>query len=186
LDSELRAPISELIILPGADVHLCEEMFRLLKQERLVTLGDGGKYLLIEFSSQGVPYMAERILLQMMTHGVIPVITHPERNPDIGRSPMRYYEMIRMGCLGQVTAMSLTGGFGPEVKHLAEDLLVHRLVHLIASDAHSTDHRPPILTPAVKAASKLVGTDEARRMVTEYPHAILEGRKPNVSQPIPF
>ena len=66
--------------------------------------------------------------------------------------------MIRMGCLGQVTAMSLTGGFGPEVKQLAEDLLIHRLVHLIASDAHSTDHRPPILTPAVKAASKWVGT----------------------------
>jgi protein-tyrosine phosphatase len=65
-------------------------------------------------------------------------------------------------------------------------LLLHRLVHVIASDAHSIEGRPPILTPAVKAASKLVGEEEARRMVTEYPRAILDGRDPAVLPPIAF
>ena len=130
--------------------------------------------------------MAESILFRLIAHGMIPMITHPERNPEVGRKPARYYEMVRMGCLGQVTAMSLTGGFGPEVKRLAEELLIHRLVHLIASDAHSIDTRPPLLTPAVRAASKRVGKEEAGRMVTEYPQAILEGKKPNIPQPVPF
>jgi len=185
-DSELQVPNSELTILPGADVHLGEDLLGPLKQKRLVTVGDGGKYLLIEFPSHGIPYMAESALFRLIAHGMIPIITHPERNPEVGRKPERYYEMIRMGCLGQVTAMSLTGGFGPEVKRLAEELLIHRLVHFIASDAHSIDTRPPILTPAVRAASKRVGKEEAWRMVTEYPQAILEGNKPKIPQPVPF
>ena len=185
-DSELRTPHSELKVLPGADVHLGEDLLGPLRQKRLMTVGNGGRYLLIEFPSQGIPYMAERILFQLIAHGIIPIITHPERNPEIGRKPARYYEMVRMGCLGQVTAMSLTGGFGPEVKRLAKELLIHKLIHLIASDAHSIETRPPILTPAVRAASKWVGTEEAGRMVTEYPQAILEGKKPNIPQPVPF
>jgi protein-tyrosine phosphatase len=185
-DPELQAPNSELTILPGADVHLGEDLLGPLKQKKLMTVGNGGKYLLIEFPSHGIPYMAESALFRLIAHGMIPIITHPERNPEVGRKPARYYEMIRMGCLGQVTAMSLTGGFGPEVKRLAEELLIHRLVHFIASDAHSIDTRPPILTPAVRAASKRVGKEEAGRMVAEYPQAILEGKKPNIPQPVPF
>jgi protein-tyrosine phosphatase len=194
LNSDLRSPTSELDplppsplkILPGADVHLSGEILAYLKEEKLMTLGDGKKYILIEFPSQGIPYLAEKILFQFVAQGIVPIITHPERNLEVGRRPVRYFEMIRTGCLGQATAMSLTGGFGPEVRQLAEKLLLHRLVHVIASDAHSIERRPPILTPAVKAVSKLVGEEEALRMVTEYPLAILEGRHPAVPPPIPF
>ena len=92
--------------------------------------------------------------------------------------------MIRTGCLGQVTAMSLTGEFSPEVKRVAEKLLAHRLIHFIASDAHSINRRPPVLSTGVRAAEKIVGKEEARKMVTEYPQAILNGKRPNVSEPI--
>jgi len=91
-----------------------------------------------------------------------------------------------MGCLGQVTAMSLTGEFGPKVRQWAEKLLKSWLVHFIASDAHSPNGRPPILSAAVKAAAKIVGKKEAEKMVTEYPKAILEGRRPNIPDPIPI
>ena len=107
-----------------------EDLLGPLKQKRLMTVGNGGKYLLVEFPSHGIPYMAERILFQLIAHGIIPIITHPERNPEIGRNPARCCRMVRMGCLGQVTAMSLTGGFGPEVKRLAKELLIHKLVRL--------------------------------------------------------
>jgi protein-tyrosine phosphatase len=103
---------------------------------------------------------------------------------EIGQTPKRYYEIIRMGCLGQVTAMSLTGDFGSGIKRIAEKLLSKRLIHVIASDTHSTHRRPPILSAGVKAAEKIVGKEEARKMVTEYPAAIIEGRKPNVPEPI--
>jgi protein-tyrosine phosphatase len=120
----------------------------------------------------------------MIMHGIIPIITHPERNLEIARSPNRYYEIIKMGCLGQVTAMSLTGGFGPGVRRIAEKLLKNRLVHIIASDTHSINGRPPILSTALRATEKIVGKEEAQKMVTEYPEAVIEGRRPNVPEPI--
>jgi protein-tyrosine phosphatase len=180
LHSEIQNPKSNLIILPGADVHLCEETLRQLDGGKVTTIGDGGKYLLIEFPFNAIPYGAEEMLFQLMTRGITPIISHPERNLEVKQNPQRYCKMIQTGCLGQVTAMSLTGGFGPDSKRLAEQLLSKGLVHIIASDAHSTDGRPPVLSPGVSAAAKILGEEEALRMVTEYPQAVLQGRKPEV------
>ncbi len=168
-----------LAILPGADVHLSQETLPQLDQGKVTTLGDAGKSLLIELPTQNIPHGTEHILLKLVEKGILPVITHPERNLDILQKPQRYQEMILMGCLGQVTALSLTGGFGPEVRRLSENLLKRRLIHVIATDAHSTDGRSPVLTFGVEAAAKIVGKGEAWRMVTEYPQAILEGQRPD-------
>jgi protein-tyrosine phosphatase len=139
---------------------------------------------MVEFDSMNLPYQAEEVLFKLIARGIIPVITHPERNLEIARAPKRYYEMIHMGCLGQITAMSLTGGFGSEVKRVADQLLTHRLIHFIASDTHSVHRRPPILSPAVTEAEKRIGREEAQKMVTEYPRALLEGRRPDVPPPL--
>jgi protein-tyrosine phosphatase len=176
--------LDALTILPGADVHFSLDMLQLCENGEIVTVNDKGQYLMVEFEFQGIPYHAEDVLFQLMTRGIIPIITHPERNFEIGQRPQRYGEMIRRGCLGQVTAMSLTGGFGAGVKRIAEKLLKNRLVHIIASDTHSVTERPPILSLAVREAGKMVGKEEAQKMVTEYPQAILEGKKPNVPEPL--
>ena len=186
VNSAIRDPRSAIRVLPGSDVRLCENTLAHLDQGKVMTVSDSKKYLFLEFPFHGIPYQAEEIIFQIMTRGIIPIITHPERNPEIAERPQRYFEMIRMGCLGQVTAMSLTGEFGSRMRQTAERLLKKRLIHFIASDAHSTDGRPPILSEGVRAAEKIVGKEEAQKMVTEYPQAILEGRKPNVPEPIPL
>ena len=185
-NSELRTHHSELslVVLPGADVHFSSDILKRCERGEIVTVNDQGRYLMVEFTFQGIPYQAEEVLFQLLTKGIIPIISHPERNMEIWQKPKRYYEMIRMGCLGQVTAMSLTGGFGSGVKRIAETLLSKRLIHIIASDAHSTDGRPPILSAGVRAAEKIVGKEEARKMVTEYPQALLEGRRPEIPEPL--
>ncbi len=170
-------------ILPGADVHFSSDMLQLCENAGIVTVNDEGRYLMVEFDFQGIPYRAEDVLFRLLAKGIIPIITHPERNLEVGQKPRRYEEMIRAGCLGQVTAMSLTGGFGPGARQTAEKLLKNGLVQIIASDAHSVARRPPVLSSALREAEKMVGKEEARRMVTEYPQAVLEGRRPDVPEP---
>jgi protein-tyrosine phosphatase len=181
--SELHTPNSEFRILPGADVHFSANLPQLCENGDIVTVNDEGRFLMVEFDSMNLPHQGEEILFKLIARGIVPVITHPERNLEIARNPQRYYEMVKMGCLGQVTAMSLTGGFGSEVKRVAEQLLTHRLIHFIASDTHSVHRRPPLLSPAVREAEKRVGKEEAQKMVTEYPRALLEGRRPDVPDP---
>jgi len=186
-DSMTQLPnnlMTDFKILPGADVHLTEKTVSFLDEGKLMTVGDGKKYLFIEFPYQMIPYRVEEVLFQLMSRGVIPIITHPERNLEIGQRPQRYYEMIKMGCLGQVTAMSLTGEFGQRMRQIGERLLKNGLIHFIASDAHSTNGRPPILSEGVRAAERIVGEREAWKMVTEYPQAVLEGLKPDVPSPL--
>jgi len=187
-DSQLRTHHSELplSVLPGADVHFCSDLIRRFKQGEIETVNDKGRYMMIEFPFQRVPPKAEEVLFQLLARRIIPIITHPERNAELLQRPQRYYGMIRMGCLGQVTAMSLTGEFGSLVKRVAEKLLKNRLIHIIASDAHSSNGRPPILSRGLNVAATIVGKEEARRMVTEYPQSILEGRRPDIPEPIPL
>ena len=184
IDASTHSCLDALTILPGADVHFTPNLLQLCENGGIVTVNNDGRYLMVEFDFMNLPYQGEEVLFQLIAHGITPVITHPERNLEIARTPQRYYRMIAMGCLGQVTAMSLTGEFGPEVKRVAERLLAHRLVHFIASDTHSVHGRPPLLSPAVKEAERTVGREEARKMVTEYPRALLEGRRPDVPEPL--
>jgi protein-tyrosine phosphatase len=184
LNSELRTPNSEFRILAGADVHFSSDIFQRYESGEILTASDQGRFLMVEFAFQGIPYQAEEVLFQLLARGIVPIISHPERNFEIGQSPKRYYQMIKMGCLGQVTAMSLTGEFGPQVRNVAGKLLAHRLIHFIASDAHSVNGRPPILSAGVRAAEKIVGKKEAMRLVTEYPEAVIEGRMPDIPDPV--
>jgi protein-tyrosine phosphatase len=181
---ESASPMN-LKIIPGADVHLSEELLSQRNQDKITTIADGGKFLLIEFPFGGVPHRAEAILFDLLVRGITPIISHPERNLEIARSPQRYRDMVQMGCLGQITAGSLMGGFGRDAGQAAENLLRKNLVHFIASDAHSANGRPPVLSDAVREAAKIVGKEQARKMVTEYPQAILEGRRPTLPEPLP-
>ena len=101
-----------------------------------------------------------------MLAGLIPIISHPERNAVFARRPEILYDMVMQGAVAQVTAQSLTGQFGPRVRRTAEAFLRRGLVHVIASDAHNSGSRPPRLSEAVKAAAKLVGAARAEAMVT--------------------
>jgi protein-tyrosine phosphatase len=175
----------DLKIIPGADVHFSEEILSQGNQDEITTIADGGRFLLIEFPFWGVPHRAEAILFALLVRGITPIISHPERNLEIAGSPQRYRDIVQMGCLGQITAGSFTGEFGRDARQAAENLLNKNLVHFIASDAHSANGRPPVLSEAVRKAAKIVGKEQARKMVTEYPQAILEGRRPTLPEPLP-
>jgi protein-tyrosine phosphatase len=67
----------------------------------------------------------------------------------------------------------------------AHRLLRHRLVHLIASDAHSAEDRPPALAAGVAAAAQILNSrTEALEMVTGRAEAILMGRPVSVPEPV--
>jgi protein-tyrosine phosphatase len=118
-------------------------------------------------------------------NGITPVITHPERNLMIQQNAGIVYDLVIMGALCQITAMSITGDFGEIPQKSAAILLERRLVHVIATDAHSADYRPPLLSKAVEAAANILGNyEEAERMVRDVPAAIIAGNTPEIADPV--
>jgi protein-tyrosine phosphatase len=76
----------------------------------------------------------------------------------------------------QVTANSLTGRWGQQALKTAEWLMKREAVHVLASDAHGLDSRPPILSKARKVAAEMVGDAVANALVRENPAATVAGR----------
>ncbi len=160
-------------IIPGADVRISHEM--LWRKDAYLCINRDGSHLLLEFPHELVPPGSERFIEALRAKGLVAVITHPERNAEIQRRPARLEPFIKMGCLVQVTAMSLTGEFGPRAQQVVEGFLKEGWVDVIATDAHDTAKRPPILSRAVRRAEALVGVEAARAMVFEMPEKIVKG-----------
>jgi len=167
----------------GAEVFVHAEVVRAIEKYRFTI--DQTSYIFLEFASAGVPVGAANMLSQLLGRGFVPIISHPERNRGFAARPELLFEFVTMGCAAQVTAASLTGELGKEVRATAGLFLVHNLVHIIASDAHRAIGRPPGLSRAVEAATKIVGERKAQAMVTEIPRAILDNKAlPDWGEPV--
>ena len=175
----------QLQLYPGADVHLCPNILERIKSGEACTINNSGKYLLLELPSQTIPKGIKDEIFTLKLNGITPIVTHPERNSIIQHNPDILYELVNRGTLIQITAMSLTGEFGEFVKQAVDMMLKQRFVHLIASDAHSHDNRPPALSHAVEIAAKILGSsEEAKHMVSDTPAAILSGDIVEIPEPV--
>jgi protein-tyrosine phosphatase len=188
--SILREALSEnnveVKLFPGADVHLCPDMLQQIESGDAGTINHAKKYIMLELPSHTIPQAAKDQIFSLRINGITPIISHPERNAAIQEDSGILHNLISMGALGQMTAMSLVGDFGTFVKQVSEKLLRQRLIHVIASDAHSADDRPPVLSVAVDSAAEILGTyEEAEHMVTTLPATILCGDTVAVPEPIP-
>lgn len=135
-----------------------------------------GPYLLIEFSDYGIAPNAETTLRRLIRCGVIPIITHPERNPFLRSKLDMLYSMVEIGCLIQVTANSVTGFWGKEARRTCLGLLARGLVSVVATDAHDLTRRPPIMSAAREAIHDKFGKDIAEALCSTIPSAIVEGK----------
>lgn len=181
--SRKRIPIK---VLPGADVHLDHDVIERLENMDLCTLNDNKRYILLELPETLSGLHLTRAVSALRKRGLCPVLSHPERSPSFQQNVERLYNLVNSGVLVQITARSLMGGFGKEAKRFAEKLLKHRLVHIIASDAHASTTRAPGLLGAVKRAITLTGEEEALKMVQETPSNILRGVPITPPPPIPW
>jgi len=158
----------------GAEVYIHHEIVENIKRNDLAV--NGSSYVFVEFPAENVMSGVKDLFYRIMLAGYIPIISHPERNLVFGERPEILYELVEMGSLAQVTTKSLTGEFGRQTKKASRLFLENNLVHLIASDAHDADKRPPVLSKGVRAAAKVVGEEKAVAMVTEIPQAILDNK----------
>lgn len=174
-----------LRLIIGADCYLCPQILKKIDSGDAATINNDRKYILIELPPQHIPPFVKDEIFSLKLNGITPIITHPERNMIIQHDMDILYDLVSMGALCQVTAMSITGEFGELARQCAGMLLTCRLIHVIASDAHSSKSRPPVLSPAVEAAAEIIGNyEEAERMVTEVPDLILSGCKVEIPEPI--
>ena len=185
LQAELAARRVDLELLVGLEAHITPDLASACTRGDIFTL-NGSRYILVEFPMQLLPAYTDQALFDLQLHHLVPVIAHPERNFAIAAKPEILWRMVSKGMLAQVTAGSLTGLFGPRTREVADLLVTHHLIHVIASDAHSVSGRGPALSAAVHRVGELLGRGAAVAMVTTTPQAILRDESVSVPEPEPL
>lgn len=184
LQLELDRQGIALQLVTGADVHLVPGLLGALRAGRVPTL-NRSRYLLLEPSHHVAPPRFEEAVFQLVAAGYTPVITHPERLTWIEDHFPVFVKLVAQGAWMQLTAGALAGRFGKRARYWGERFLGEGLTHLIATDTHSTGRRAPLLSEGLRVAERLLGTQEAVRLVCERPRAILENASPANAAPLP-
>lgn len=183
LDQRLKEDSIPLELLPGAEYNLEPDLAERLSRGELLTLNNTGRYLLVELPATLVPHYTDRVLYELQLQGITPILAHPERNIEFSREPSRLAEMVSKGILVQVTAGSITGSFGREIKNLAHLFLKSGCAHFIASDAHSSTGRIPKISSAMKEIENVLGPDMADELAVDNPRRAIEGQRIRIREP---
>jgi protein-tyrosine phosphatase len=161
-------------VLPGADVRIEPDLVRKIRAGEVVTFGDRRCHVLLELPHE-VYVPLERLLDELHAAGLVGILSHPERNRGLLNQPGVLRPLVERGCLLQVTAGSLTGAFGAQIQKFAGSLVEQGLVHFVASDAHGTKTRPPLLRPAFARVVELAGENAAVDLCCRNPKTVAGG-----------
>ena len=153
--------------------YFCDSAFiQKMEHGELIPYGNGN-FILTEFSHGYTEQQIVDYINLVLQHGYRPLIAHVERYPALTESPTQIKELIAMGAKIQMNAGSILGKEGMRQAAWCRRLLKERLVHVIGSDAHDTEMRPPQLEKCANYLERKVGSDYTKQLMRFNPYKIL-------------
>lgn len=157
----------------GTEVRFDSEVPEKLLRGEVLPL-NGSRFVLLEFSRQALRTQILMGVSEILRYGYTPVIAHAERCDTFRRFPEQIAEIVHLGAYIQINADSVLGTNGFAVKRFAHRLLKERKVHFVATDAHDSQNRTPMLNKCFLRISKKYGQDYAAQVFYENARVIIE------------
>lgn len=158
LQAALKDEDMEFELKLGAEVFFSPELCD-LKANTLCM--EDTSFILIEFPTTHRPHFIRETFRSLNDQGIYPIIAHVERYPFIMDNPQFLYELVAAGAYAQINAGALLK------KGLTKQLLNlirWELVHVISTDTHSLDKRPPHMAAAMKLIENKLGKNTAEKI----------------------
>ncbi len=177
LQSAMIQQGTALDLAMAAEVRLCPEILMMLEKGEipLFKAENGHETMLLELPHSHVPPGTDQMIRWLFRQKIDVLIAHPERNKELMRNSEKIDVLYQLGCKFQLTARSVTGGFGEPSQQTAAYILKQGWCDVLASDAHNLHHRPPELRAAQQAAAKLIGDAEAFKLTHTTPERMVAG-----------
>jgi protein-tyrosine phosphatase len=157
----------------GCDFHLMFDNIQDALENPAKYTVNGGPYLLVEFPDS--LHSMRPALDALLNRGLVPIMTHPERHPQLREIAREFQDWLKAGCLAQITGQSLGGRFGKKAEEAAWEMIERGMAHFVASDAHGTQDRTPRLNEAFTAVAAAAGSECAERLFLRNPAAVIAG-----------
>ena len=159
----------------AAEVRVTDQVMQQIAADEIPFYGevDGYRIMLLEFPHGRMIPGSEKLAAWLLHQGIRPLIAHPERNRQLMKDPGQLQPFIDMGCWLQLTAGSVTGGFGKPAQELARQLLDDEVVTVLASDGHNSGARQPTLEQTFEFVARHYGKDRAWQLMLHMPRRIV-------------
>lgn len=167
--------------LPGMQLYLGQEIAyendapEAMHQGRVLPMNDS-QYVLLEYRTNSLRSQIITGVSETIYCGFIPIVAHIERYDVARKEPDLVDELLHIGALLQLNADSIIGANGFGVKRFCHKLLNVQKVHFVASDAHDSTQRPPLLRECFLRVCKKYGKEYAAELFYENAQAVIENR----------
>ncbi len=167
--------------LPGMHLYLGQEIAyendvpEAMHRGKALTM-NGSSYALLEFRTNSLASHIITGVSETVRCGFVPIVAHVERYDICRADPALVEELLDMGALLQLNADSVLGANGFGVKRFCHRLLKERKAHFVASDAHDSRHRPPLLRECFLKIHKKYGAEYAERLFYGNAQTVIENR----------
>ena len=151
-------------LYPAAEVYISPYLFNNDNIDELKIAGSD--YVLIEhpFSSPFGEAEYDKLMNLYCDYRVRPVLAHIERYAALMEDKYKLDDFIEMGCLTQVNIGTFADAPRGIRKKLLK-LLQNGKIHLIGSDAHNLDSRPPEYENGINAIVKKCGQEAVDALI---------------------
>jgi protein-tyrosine phosphatase len=184
LISDLALVGIPLTVYPTAEVMLTPTTFEDWRAGNLLTVGNHGKWLLVEMPYRGCLDILP-IADAFRSFGIRLIVAHAERYRELIEDHALTAQWIAAGCLIQVTAQAIAEPWDSTTDQSLERWATGGFIHLLGSDGHGIERRLPLLAAGYNRLKKWVGRNAAERIGSEWGLAILQGKSVEVPAPKP-
>jgi protein-tyrosine phosphatase len=184
LAEALRADRTDLTVFPCAEVEARPDLVEDWAAGRLMSVAGRGRFLLVEMPDHRFVDLRPTVR-RLVPLGVRPILAHPERHPELLHEPGAAEELIGLGCLVQISSGSVTDPATRADEKALRDWVRRGVAHVIGSDGHSPNRRPPRLAAAYRQIVRWAGAGVADRVCSTHGTAVLHGLPLNLPPPQP-
>lgn len=167
LQKEMQHLYPEFVLHLGQENYYREELPVRLKERKALTMTES-RYVLVEFDPM-VSYEAlYRGIHTLSSIGYLPVLAHVERYSCMRREE-RMSELTNKGCLLQMNYSSLQGRWYEKNVRWCRKQVTEGRIHLLGTDMHRTDFRPPMIMEALGWLEGHVDSERFEAMTYKNP-----------------
>lgn len=160
----------DMKIYLGNEIYLSDENMIGIKTGQAHTMGDS-RYLLVELPYYHFYPFHEVMIQDLQNSGFKIVLAHVERYQIFIKKTDKLKELVKKGLYGQITAGFIIGS---KTRRKALKMIESGLIHVVASDAHDIDTRPPKMKAAFDVVGRAFGQQCAQLLFIDNPRLMIE------------
>ena len=154
----------------GNEIYLNEESVEGIKTGQAHTMADS-KYLLLELPHYHFYPFHENLIYDLQLSGYKILLAHVERYQIFEKKTENLKEMVKNNIYSQITSSFIVN---KKTRSRALNLIESGLIHIVASDGHDIEKRPPVMKSAFNVISTEFGESCAQSLFVDNPRLMIE------------